>query len=215
MFSGYDDNEIGALDCEDIEGNIPLDHQTLVKCAEQFSRANAKYRLDTPKKDEIRLDLIPESDEKQDDYELVEVKEKEKWDCESILSTYSNLYNHPKLISEPKKSSQIRISGRTGLPIGVLNEKLTVQALNQFNAGSKTKQSHEVAESIISNLSALSIRPKDEQPQERNERKRALREYRRDRKCEKKANTLAFKEEKKRQEKIMINNRNMQGIRML
>lgn len=24
-----------------------------------------------------------------------------KWDCESILSTYSNIYNHPKLISEP------------------------------------------------------------------------------------------------------------------
>lgn len=27
---------------------------------------------------------------------------KEKWDCESILSTYSNLYNHPRLIEEPK-----------------------------------------------------------------------------------------------------------------
>ena len=26
-----------------------------------------------------------------------------KWDCESILSTYSNIYNHPKLISEPAK----------------------------------------------------------------------------------------------------------------
>lgn len=25
-----------------------------------------------------------------------------KWDCETILSTYSNIYNHPKLISEGK-----------------------------------------------------------------------------------------------------------------
>lgn len=25
----------------------------------------------------------------------------EKWDCESILSTYSNVYNHPKVITEP------------------------------------------------------------------------------------------------------------------
>ena len=25
----------------------------------------------------------------------------ERWDCESILSTYSNIYNHPKLITEP------------------------------------------------------------------------------------------------------------------
>eukprot|EP00118_Oscarella_pearsei_P009003 m.49298 g.49298 ORF g.49298 m.49298 type:complete len:54 (+) comp33972_c0_seq13:1357-1518(+) len=25
----------------------------------------------------------------------------EKWDCESVLSTYSNLYNHPTKIKEP------------------------------------------------------------------------------------------------------------------
>jgi len=36
---------------------------------------------------------------------VVEVKHEEKWDCESILSTYSNLYNHPRLIQEPKKVS--------------------------------------------------------------------------------------------------------------
>ena len=28
-------------------------------------------------------------------------KPRERWDCESILSTYSNIYNHPKLITEP------------------------------------------------------------------------------------------------------------------
>lgn len=33
---------------------------------------------------------------------VVDAREKDKWDCESILSTYSNIYNHPKLISEPK-----------------------------------------------------------------------------------------------------------------
>ena len=32
----------------------------------------------------------------------MKVEEKEKWDCETILSTYSNLYNHPKVIEEPK-----------------------------------------------------------------------------------------------------------------
>jgi len=32
----------------------------------------------------------------------VDVRPEEKWDCESILSTYSNLYNHPRLIPEPK-----------------------------------------------------------------------------------------------------------------
>lgn len=33
---------------------------------------------------------------------IVDAREKDKWDCESIISTYSNIYNHPKLISEPK-----------------------------------------------------------------------------------------------------------------
>ena len=36
--------------------------------------------------------------------ELVEVSDdchKNQWDCESILSTYSNLYNHPVTISDP------------------------------------------------------------------------------------------------------------------
>lgn len=32
----------------------------------------------------------------------MDMSEKEKWDCQSILSTYSNIYNHPKLIEEPQ-----------------------------------------------------------------------------------------------------------------
>lgn len=43
-----------------------------------------------------------ESSSSLEDIRLVPVEDKEHWDCESILSTYSNLYNHPKLISEPK-----------------------------------------------------------------------------------------------------------------
>lgn len=33
---------------------------------------------------------------------VVDARQRDKWDCESIISTYSNTYNHPKLISEPK-----------------------------------------------------------------------------------------------------------------
>lgn len=38
---------------------------------------------------------------------IVDARQKDKWDCESILSTYSNIYNHPKLISEPKVNYSI------------------------------------------------------------------------------------------------------------
>lgn len=41
-------------------------------------------------------------DEKNLEELIVDAREKDKWDCQSIISTYSNIYNHPKVISEPK-----------------------------------------------------------------------------------------------------------------
>lgn len=38
---------------------------------------------------------------------VVDTREKDKWDCESILSTYSNVFNYPKLIREPKKVNHL------------------------------------------------------------------------------------------------------------
>jgi protein LTV1 len=43
-----------------------------------------------------------------------------------------------------------------------------------------------------------------------------VKEYRRERRAERKANTLAFKEEKGRQEKILLNTRaSFQGVKIL
>lgn len=68
------------------------------------------------------------------------------------------------------------------------------------------------AQSVLSTLSVLSIRPKDESAEEKRERKRLLKDYRGERRIERKANTHAFKEEKKQQERIQANNRrNIQG----
>lgn len=65
----------------------------------------------------------------------VEDETQKKWDCESILSTYSNCYNHPKLIEEPKKrrsAAKISINPKTGLPMNTLGSdsgKLTMKSL--------------------------------------------------------------------------------------
>lgn len=55
-------------------------------------------------KDRMKI-VEKECSESEDDLEelVVNAREKDKWDCESILSTYSNIYNHPKLIPEPSK----------------------------------------------------------------------------------------------------------------
>lgn len=45
------------------------------------------------------------------------VKQRETWDCQTVLSTYSNLENHPAMISDrgkPKK--KIVINPKTGMP---------------------------------------------------------------------------------------------------
>ncbi|CAG4939332.1 unnamed protein product [Colias eurytheme] len=215
MFAEYDDTEVGALDLDEIEGYLPETHNMLLDAAKEFEESQKKYHLDK-EKEIARLKRLQEiEEESEDDLVTVEVEPQEKWDCETILSTYSNLYNHPKLIEEPRKQ-KIKINPKTGLPEDTLGKdnKLTMKSLAKFNAMNKEHASDSDddgrtnAETVLSTLSVLSIRPKDETPEEKKERKRLLKEYRKERRIEKKANKEAFKEEKKRQEKIMLNNRN-------
>ena len=120
-----------------------------------------------------------------------------------------------------KSFGKIKINPRTGIPKYVLDApagKLTEERLAQLDRQYNVNQSRpteSVASSMKSRLSVLSIRPKNETPEERNVRKHELKEYRKERRIERKANTEAFKEEKKRQEKILLNNRmNHQGKRL-
>lgn len=219
MFADYDDSEIGALDCEEIEGYLPPDSDVLLKCAEEFEKEKTSQLNYVDKTLKI-LEKMSSDSEDSDDMMKIEVKDKEeKWDCESILSTYSNIYNHPKLIPDVTSSKRIRVSKRTGIPLDVLGNdtnKLTPQSLARFDAAQRKSGDCDGSESVISVLSTLSIRSKDETPEQRKERKRMLKEYRRERRLEKKANAIAFKEEKKRQEKVLLNNKlNQQGVKIL
>ncbi|VEN61185.1 unnamed protein product, partial [Callosobruchus maculatus] len=220
MYADYEDNEIGALDCEEIEGHVPETSDVLLQYAEEFEKTQKREHFDNHTLANKIKERLEADSEEEEEFDKIPVVEKEKWDCESILSTYSNLYNHPKLICEPR-NEKIQIDKKTGMPKNILGaNKLTAQALNKLNeenGGYKSKdaKSHS-GQSIISQLSVLSIRPKDESPEERKERKKQLKEYRKERRVEKKANSLAFKDEAKRQSKIAINNKNnVQGNRIL
>lgn len=227
MYAGYDDLEIGALDCEEIEGHVAPDSDILLQYAEEFEKKKKEDTENVAKLMAERLKIIDRaesSSEDEDDLEklVVDARERDKWDCESILSTYSNIYNHPKLISEPKGPGKIRINPRTGIPKDVLDSnggKLTAKALAKFDLQNESVGkggAQSVAETMRSTLTTLSLRPKDESPEDRKERKKALKDYRKERRMERKANIEAFKEEKKRQEKIMLNNKNnIQGNRIL
>lgn len=103
MYEGYDENEIGALDTEEIEGHMLESSDILLQYAEEFEKEQRKELLDKEKITEKVMEHLEVSSD-EEEVRFVEVEEKEKWDCETILSTYSNLYNHPKLIMEPPVS---------------------------------------------------------------------------------------------------------------
>ncbi|MFH4976604.1 hypothetical protein AB6A40_003313 [Gnathostoma spinigerum] len=97
-----------------------------------------------------------------------------KWDCESVLSTYSNIYNHPALIVEPGRKRRLKHALKE---LEKMDDTVTV---------------------VSSRTVASSIRPPNETPEERHLRKKAVKEARAERRIEKKLNKLAFKAEKKK-----------------
>ncbi|XP_075169738.1 LTV1 ribosome biogenesis factor [Haematobia irritans] len=238
FYATYDDPELGDLATEEIEGSWGQKHPYVLGCYKQFKKSDEilEYNKEWDKKRIEKYRNIVEGgqdpNEELIEYEVEDPKEK-KWDCESILSTCSNIYNHPKLIDEPKRRSRqnsnssalnkIEIDQKTGMPINVLhgdNNQLTAKALAKLDNGSAdsnmTGPKSLCAKSVLSTLSVLSIRPKDETPEEKRERKRLLKEYRMERRIEKKANAEAFKEEKKRQTHVKQNQHlNQQGSKIL
>lgn len=136
FFENYDEPEVGALDCEEIEGEVNINDDLLNQCWVEFKR---KDEVEEYKKewDVERIKKLQEDGSSDEDFVEVEVDDgKKKWDCESILSTYSNLYNHPKLIDEPRRRSKIIINPKTGVPENVFtgeNKQLTTKSLAKFN----------------------------------------------------------------------------------
>jgi len=208
----YGELEEGALEGEEIEGTVEEGGNRMKQLVEESERERATARQQLVREREVQMRHMME-DSGDDEMEEIVVKEKaDKWDCESVLSTYSTLYNHPKLISE-RKPDQIKLSTKTGIPKNVLGRGLTAGALKQLDM--ETGMLDDDVASVRSKISEFSIRPKHETLEEKKARKQGLKQVRKERREEKKANTQAFKAEKTRQNKININNQNnLQGIKI-
>lgn len=139
FFENYDEPEIGALDCEEIEGHIEMSDDLLSQCLDEMQDDDNDLKYNR-KWDEKRVKKIMEEDSSEEEMVELEVEDDapdKKWDCESVLSTYSNVYNHPKLIAEPRRSrSKIEINPKTGVPINVFNgenNQLTLKSVARLN----------------------------------------------------------------------------------
>lgn len=209
FYEQFDDDEIGALDNAELEGYIEPDSARLDEIIKDYFIQKEKESLRPDDLGPRELPVVQEEDEEEEEEELETVvlgPPEEKWDCETIISTYSNIYNRPKVIEEPKKLKPIRVSSKTGVPLDVLPDR-----------GLTARQAERMTRINDSDLPRVSTQPRDKQesPEERRARKQAIKEERKERRVEKKANKEAFKEEKVRQEKQLLSLRtNVQGLKL-
>uniref|UniRef100_A0A8C2VLT0 Protein LTV1 homolog n=1 Tax=Chinchilla lanigera TaxID=34839 RepID=A0A8C2VLT0_CHILA len=208
FYEQYDDVEIGALDNAELEGSIQVDSNRLQEVLNDYYKEKAEncVKLNTLEPFEDQDLPMNELDESEDVITVVLEETKEKWDCESICSTYSNLYNHPQLIRYQPKPKQIHISSKTGIPLNVLPKRgLTAKQVERMQMINGT------------DLPRVSTQPrsKNESKEIKRARKQAIKEERKERRVEKKANKLAFKLEKRRQEKELLNlKQNVEGLKL-
>ena len=225
-----DETEIGPLQDDEVCGNIDPNRSDIIQYL--IEKDEEKKKLDEnghpePEPSDLERERNFEDNQYDEETELVEVYEgcgkhqqQDRLDCESIISTYSNLYNHPKIIYEGKgpRKEKIRINPKTGVPI-TNKPGLTAKNLKQLESSIQkisldsdddedsddSEDGVTVATTARSKLSLYSVRPVNETPEERKARKAAVKEIRRERREEKKANQVAFNEERKRLDKESLN----------
>ncbi|KAJ1984121.1 Protein ltv1 [Dimargaris cristalligena] len=129
-----------------------------------------------------------------DQYDIVNYRDVTKrydnWDCESVLSTYSNLENHPALIPLAP-SRRIKLNARTGMPSStkpsVQSEEDNVDEDDENDEDGNSVQLESVDQGVP--------RPKGETAEEKRLRKQAVKEQKKNRRQEKKANKMAEKQD--------------------
>merc|ERR1712198_761281 len=88
------------------------------------------------------------------------------------MKRYSNIYNHPKLIQEERKVKKFDLHKRTGIPIGVFKDSKQ-EEINEQDMKSDKDENDTV---VLNN-----IRNKCETPEERKQRKKEVKEQRKNR----------------------------------
>lgn len=190
----YDDGEVGPVEQEELVGTLKINDDLMNNIVEEFIQEQTKIPFEETVNDEA-ADIVESSDDKfsEDDDNLCEEfqkVEKEQFDCESIISTYSNLYNHPKIIDEKKS---IKLNEKTGLPIGVL----------------KDKQNKEYKEQKLESIVLNNVRKQGESGEEKKARKQEVKKFRKERRKEKKINKTFFENEGRKQELTLQNKGNL------
>ena len=150
-----------------------------------------------------------------------------QWDCESILSTYSNLDNNPVVIGRKKKKKKkkkgskdeggvdaipeegpvkIQLSNKTGLPLGTFDNQYRSQQSPEDDVYDEYDNEYYNESDTYISINRGEARNKAETKMEKKQRKVAIKEERKICRMQKKIMKEAFKEEFiKRGQDVVVN----------
>ncbi|KFM78397.1 Protein LTV1-like protein, partial [Stegodyphus mimosarum] len=181
VFEEYDDDQIGALDDEEICGPLSPESERVQSI---LGSRKEEEKIELGSCDESLKEKILQFAETEEEEKIVEVfiEKPLEYDCESILSAYSNKYNQTVIREKPKK---------------ILNK----HNLKQFNNKNKDDEGegeeHNDSSVVTSDddkvsvASSFNIRCEGETPEQRRERKRLFKEFKRQNRILKKECKLA------------------------
>lgn len=203
LLKEYDEDEIGELSEPETEEGEDRE-KALEKCAaiaEEFLEDKKKEQelfesLFNPHEREHELDdnerpvektkelaeRYCHEDSDDDDTSIGdrETTEKDTWDCESILSTHSNLSNHPGKIIRPKV---------------IARKKAHPKVETVLEDEAEEDRDSEAENKLVELLDVNTERPKDETPEERKLRKAGVKQMRRQCRQMKKESKETYKKE--------------------
>jgi hypothetical protein len=119
-------------------------------------------------------------------------KDENKWDCESILSLRSNIYNHPGTITEPSSKPPKTIKlGKHGLPVGYAPSREFVSTKSIYG------------DDLVAAKPATgpNVRKKGESAEEKKSRKAAVKAAKRESRATKKEMKVMFAQERSKASK--------------
>jgi len=220
--SDEDEDEMGAGSDEDEDDEAPelitsredfdaimnefLDNYEILggKMRPVLAGDTGAEKLDTIRKALGAVRLRDQDNESEEDDILMPLdidEKKDTWDCETILTTYSNLENHPRLIKarQDRPIPKILLDPKTGLP--VVEPKQSLSRTLGDHSASSSEDSDDDAHPQRMTIS----RPKNESKEDKKARKHAVKAERQHRRSDKKATKEQFSMEAKRQNRTIAN----------
>lgn len=177
-------NRVSAVDALDaIEGvDVALEAMARVE-AEELAKIEQRV------KDGLDEDSDGHDSELESKFDEMFKQPDEKWDCESIISTYTNLENHPSVIDAPvgrkrrpvQKQAVIRLDPRTQAPADYMPTLGVVSGAGPADFGSRREGARDIQ-----------ARSRSESKEEKKARKLAVKEAARERRALKSEMKKAF-----------------------